>query len=413
MIENIAKKTLMPLIDRGHTEHKKLGRIGETEGLDNFPPSDSKTLSETEKQFLERSAECWRNFKSQISSEHYRISRDLSTISTKISHEIEPSETNYFQEQKKSLDLLEAELGEGSTTYSSLKSSAEEAERNLDEIKIQLGRPLSISFKTAYIPIMAVLSLSELFVNRLSFELIFESMPFVSIMLAAAVGILLIFFAHIIGTQFKRSQCPITSFDNSKSYWAILFITFISLLLMYSLALMRQQLLDLSATDINLDQMLEADDSSDGAVSFGLSKNSIPFLVINFAIFISGIILAFFRHDSHPFYEKYMSEFMLAKNAFLAHLKKYEKKQVEILREFNSKLSENSQFRLIVEKNIKDLESQKRLLTNAEEEFRERYINEVLRCLTEYRSKNVAVRKTPTPVYFSSPLEPQVRSVIS
>jgi len=104
---------------------------------------------------------------------------------------------------------------------------------------------------------------------------------------------------------------------------------------------------------------------------------------------------------------------MLAKNTFLAHLKKYEKKQVEILREFNSKLSENSQFRLTVEKNIKDLESQKRLLTNAEDEFRERYINEILRCLTEFRSKNMAVRKTPAPAYFSSPLEPQVRSVIS
>ena len=405
----------MPLIDRGHSEHKKLGRIGEADGLENLPPSDSKALSETERQFLERSAESWRNFKSQLSSEQYRISRDLSTIGSKISHEVEPSETNYIQEQKKSLELLEAESGEGSTVHNSLKSAFEETERNLDEVKIQLGRPLSISFKSAYIPIMAVLSFAELYINKLSFELVFESQPFVSFMLAAAVGILLIFFAHIIGTQFKRSQCPITAFDNSKSYWGILFVTVISLFLMYSLAMMRQQLLDLSATEINLDQMLldDSDSAMGGSTSWGLSKNSIPFLIINFAVFVSGVILAFFRHDAHPFYEKYMAEHLFAKNAFLIHMKKYEKKQVEILREFNSRLSENSQIRLSVEKNIKDLETQKRLLSNAEDEFRERYISEILRCLSEYRTKNTAARKTPIPAYFTSPLEPQVRAVIS
>jgi hypothetical protein len=413
MIENIAKKTLLPLIDSTHTEHKKLGRLGEVDGLDNLPSSETKSFSETERRFLEKSADAWRNFKSQISSEHFRISRELTTANTKISHEIEPSEADCFQDQKKSLDLLEAELGEGSTTHNNLRSLVDDTERNLNEIKIQLGRPLAVGFKTSYIPIMTVLSMAELYVNRLSFELIFESMPIVATMLAAAVGMLLIFFAHIIGTQSKRTQCPITSRDNSKSYWAIFFIVSVSIILMYSLALMRQQLLDLNSTEISLDQMLETENGLDSSTDVLLSSSSISFLVINFAIFISGVILAFFRHDSHPFYEKYSSEYIAAKSAFLSHLKTYEKKHVDILREFQLKLSESSQLRRIVEKNVRDLESQKNLLISAEEEFRERYVREIFLCLSEYREKNVAARTTPPPIYFSLPLEPQIRSVLA
>jgi hypothetical protein len=371
MIENIARKTLSPLFEKGHTEYKKFGRQGEIDGKSELPPSESKNISESEKKFLESAVEKWRNFKTQVTTEKHKLKTNLMLIGSKLSHEIDPSEAAAAIEQKKALELLEAEIGEGSTIYSYLREAAEQTENILNDLKIELGRPMSISFKKTYIPLMTVLSLAELFVNRLSFELIFESMPIVSIMLAAAVGILLIFFAHIIGTEFRRSQCPITSLNPNKKYWAIFLISLMSIFLMISLAAMRQQLLDLNAADVNLDQLLTEDSSiAFGSSSgFALTGKSIPFLIINFAIFISGIVLAYFRHDAHPFYERYTNEYAKAKSEFFSHLKNYEKKQVELSRKFNERLS-------------------------------------------EYREQNKNSRKTPSPLCYANPIDEQVRGLI-
>jgi len=413
MIENIAKKSLSPLIDKGLIEQKRLSRLGEIDGKSEEPSTEANELSEIERQFIDLTVEKWRDFKTNILSERQRLDRELVTLGSKITHDVDPSAAATASEQIKAIDLLEVEIGSSSTAYNELRSDLESSELAINDLKSQLNRPMSISFKIAYIPLMFVLSISELFVNRLSFELIFESMPIVSIILAAAVGILLIFFAHIIGTQVKRSQCPLTAIDNTKTYWAIFSIALISIILMYSLAMMRQQLLDLSAVNVELDDLLKESSDLSNGTSILPSGKSIPFLVINFAIFISGVVLAFFRHDSHPFYEKYDKDFQFARKNFNAHLIKYEKRQVELAREYNNKINSSELSRVIFEKNIKEIEDQLKFLNGADSEYRDRYINEILACIREYRQKNTNARKTPPPEYFKKPLDELIRGLIT
>ena len=413
MIENIAKKSLSPLIDKGLLEQKRLSRLGEIDGKSEEPLTETNELSQVERQFIDQSVEKWRDFKTNLLAERQRLDRELVTLGSKITHDVDPSAAATASEQMKAIDLLEIEMGPGSTIYSELRSDLESSEQSLNDLKAQLNRPLSIGFKNTYIPLMFVLSISELFVNRLSFELVFESMPIVSILLATAVGILLIFFAHIIGTQIKRSQCLITANDNTKTYWAIFAISIISLILMYSLAMMRQQLLDLSAVNVELDDLLKESSEMSNSIGILPSGKSIPFLIINFAIFISGVVLAFFRHDSHPFYEKYVNDFQLSRKKFNAHLIKYEIRQVELAREYNNKINSTDQSRVAFEKSIKEIEDQLNFLNNAESEYRDRYIQEIISCVREYRQKNIAARKTPSPNYFKTPPDELIRGLFT
>ena len=81
----------------------------------------------------------------------------------------------------------------------------------LSTIKIQVNqRPLSVQFVTFYIPFM-IHWLCGSFVNSMAFELFFESSQLISIIVATGVGAMLVFFAHITGASFKRTQskkCP-------------------------------------------------------------------------------------------------------------------------------------------------------------------------------------------------------------
>ena len=401
MIDTIAKKSLAPLIDNVSSEKKKFGRLGEMDGKAELPLSDSPALSGHEQQLFDSSAEKWRDFKANLVTERQRLERELTSISSKISHDLDPSELAGAAEQTQAMELLQLEMGDGSTEYSDLKGEYEVAQSNLDSLKAQLGRPLTISFEHTYLPLMFLLSLAELWVNRLSFELVFESMPLISIMLAAAVGVLLMFFAHIIGTQFKRSQCSLTSSGNGRTYWAIFFISLIALLLIFSLAVMRQQLLDLNAASVDLDDLLkDGSSSTEGVINIMPTGKSVPFLVINFAIFISGVVLAFLRHDSHPFYEQFSKEFVESKKKFSGHIKKYEYKQVEIAKQFNSKLNSNNQNRLTYERSIKEIEDQLSHIARADQEYRDRVVNAVVACVKEYRQRNASSRKSTPPEYF-------------
>jgi len=411
MIEDIAKKCLNPFIEKGTSERRRYGRLGEIEGKSELPSSDSKVLSSHEQNLLDSAVEKWKEFKDNLIIERQKLERELSNLASKISHNIEPSELITASEQSKSLELLQSEMGESSSTYIELKEEFDETQSTLNSIKSELGRPLSINFVYTYLPLMFGLSIAELYVNRLSFELVFESMPIVSILLASAVGILLMFFAHIIGTQVKRSMCPISANNNTRTYGAVVFIALISLILILSLAIMRQQLLDLNAVNVDLDELIKDGTTSQSNFSNILpSAKSIPFLVINFAIFISGIILAFLRHDSNPYYEKYTRDFTKAKINLQNHTKKYEAKQIELMREYNLKMNANNKSKISFENNIKELELQLQFIANADKEYLDIFVNEVLNCLKEFRQKNIAARKTSAPDYFRNSIEQKFRS---
>ena len=414
LIEHIANKTLGSLVDPTSSDHKKMSRQGEIDGRTDDPPSDVEVIGSSEKDYLDNAAERWRIFKNQCSFEKQRLSRDLDDLHHKLSVTSRSEEDLISAEQKKEMDLLDAELGANSDSHRVLKEAFTKIDEEIQNLKIALNRPLDIKFAKTYVLFMLVLAIAEVPVNQMSFELIFSSLPIVTYLLAGAVGILFIFFAHIVGTQLKRAQCPITATNKDKVYISIFFILFVSALIMYFLGVMREGLVSMDSMSGGLDidsllQSTENQTTDPSKLNFSVGKYGAFLILLNLSIFLSGVLLAYFRHDSNPYYEDISDKFTKAKNMLNAHTKEFERKSVEILRRFNERLNRNNQARFSLEKKIEELRNIKLSIENEEQIYRERVINEINLAISEYRKANKAARRTPAPQYFSGSIKLQIQ----
>ncbi len=414
LIENIANKTLGSLVDPTGADHKKMSRQGEIDGRTEDPPSDSEQFGSSESDYLNNASERWRIFRNQCIFEKQRLSRDLDELQHKLTVTSRSEEDLISAEQKKEIDLLEAELGPNSDGRRVLKETYNKIDEELQNLKIALNRPLDIKFVKTYVFFMFVLAIAEVPVNQMSFELIFNSLPIVTYLLAGAVGVLFLFFAHIVGSQLKRSQCPLTSANKDKVYLSIFFILFVSGVIMYFLGVMREGLvkMDLMGSDLDIDALLQSTENQandPSKLNFSLGQTGAFLILINFSIFLSGVLLAYFRHDANPYYEDINDKFSKAKTSLNAHTKEFERKSVEILRRFNERLNRNNQARFSLEKRIEDLRNTKLSIENEEQIYKERVVNEINLSISEYRKSNKASRRTPVPPYFSGSIKAQIQ----
>jgi hypothetical protein len=414
LIELIANRTLGSLVDPTSSDHKKMSRQGEIDGRTDDPPSDIESIGSSEKDYLNNASERWRIFKNQCLFEKQKLSRDLDDLHHKLSVTSRNEEDLISTEQKREMDLLETELGTTSDSHKVLKETFTKIDEELQNLKVALNRPLDIKFVKTYVLFMLVLAMAELQVNQMSFELIFSSLPIITYLLAGAVGILFIFFAHIVGTQLKRAQCPITSINKDKVYLAIFFIIFISGLIMYFLGVMREGLVSMDGMDsgLNIDSLLQSTENQvtdPSKLNFSVGQNGAFLILLNSSIFLSGVLLAYFRHDSNPYYEELNDKWIKAKNSLNAHSKEFERKSVEILRKFNERLTRNTQARFSLERKIGDIKNSKLSIENEEQIYRERVINEVNLAISEYRKANKVARRTPAPRYFPESIKSQIQ----
>jgi hypothetical protein len=301
-------------------------------------------------------------------------------------------------------------MGANSATRRNYQEIYIAAEDQINELKSHLNRPLDVKFVRSYVLLMAALSLAEVPVNRLAFELFFEQMPAVSLLLSAAVGLLFVFFAHIVGTQMKRSLCPLTALNRERTYIAVFFITLSAVLIMYFLGLMREQLVETqAASSIDLGELLqqatnpEADESS--RFNFMIGQKGIFLVIINFSIFLSGVLLAFYRHDSNPYFEDFNALYLKSKQDLNNHVRLYEKKHVEQLRMFKDRLNKNGAMRYEVEKNLERISNAIESIDSQQDIFKEKVMMEVRLCLSEYRKANKQNRKSNPPSYFSKSVD--------
>jgi hypothetical protein len=399
-----SKKAFEPFLQGGYGYVRQAEKQGCVDGAAEYPPPDARDVSDFERSTLQKAKTIWQDYRAQKLLERKRGVNAFKEMTEQIERDSSRSEQTIGARQKKALDLLEAEKGEDSSTFKSLKREYEEALNRQKEIETQLGRPLHISLRNVYIPLMVMLAIAEIPVNRLAFELFFESMPAVSLLLSAAVGALLIFFAHILGEQIKHSRCPVQSVGGPNSL-GIGLIIFISLMLIYSLGVMREQLVNLEAASvINLENLtleqLTADTESNAAFSFALGSKGVFLVILNIAIAFSGVLASFFRHDSHPFLEKATLRAQQTSKAFLSHQQSYERDQISILRQFNQEAELSEQQREQREQHIEAITKERNAIDNEIEELRAELKMELTRSIRAYRAENLATRSTPPPKYF-------------
>jgi len=417
MTTEIRKKYLGSLLDSGDTNYRLALKQGAIDGAANLPPSDSADLSGWEAKFLDSSKAAWGSYQSMMKIERERGLSDFSSMSEKLERDSTRAEESIGSRQKKALDLLESEMGEASLTYRRLKGEYDEKRDAGLELEKKLGRPLQVSLVKGYFPLMVALALAEVQVNRLAFELFFESMPAISLLLAAAVGALLMFFAHIVGKQYRHTQCPITVKDKNGMFIGIFGILVVCLVLMYFLGVMREELVRIqNAGQITLEDMSLDDLAKGGARSAGFSlalgTTGTFLLLLNFVIFLTGLVGSYFRHDSHPYFEKTIAAFEKAKKAFDQHQTTFENRQVEILREFSAEMVKSDAELAERESQISEISRKRSIVDRDVTAAKDSVTVEVARCLRAYRAENLSSRRSPPPAYFTESAEVLAQEVV-
>lgn len=402
----------------GQADTSKSSRAGLNDGKAEVPAADSNDLQGFEKtlvsDFLASVQNLSRSCKSKVSNLNRTIEKTRYEIDEDIPKQIEIVSTD----NKAELDSIERQFGPRSAAYESANNQYEESKKAHQTVADLLKRPLQIHFAGVYLPFMLALAFAEVWVNRLAFELFFESNPMVSIALSIAVGAVLIFFAHISGGIAKQAQCEEITPPKVKMYWSLAGLNLIVFFLAMFLAKMRQALITINEqSTASLGSLLEDDIFGDGALdslagvaepsmldifSMGsMGEEGVFLLMINLVIYICGFLAAFYRHDSHPDYEKLTHNMEKRRVALEVIRSRYESRSEEISRKFRTKFSYLEESGRSKESQVKDIEHQIAEVQRTLETKIEEGIHAVAKQLAAYRAANVKARSTNAPSYFS------------
>lgn len=400
-IDNYFKK----YFDQNQSDLRRYYRLGENDGKNELPGSNDLNISSVELEIINDAESSWTKFKNATSLQHQKIVDEIEKTKLEIEGEISVNIDKISEDKNLEMDLIDAQYGMSTAEYKSIKEKYDSNDQELSEIRKLVSRSLQIKFVKTYIPFMIILAIAEIPVNRLAFELFFEQSPIISLILSGAVGSLFVFFAHIIGSQLRTTQCKELVTDNTKTYYTLSALVLMSLIVMYFLGVMREQLVTVQASaNLNLEDMLNEDTQaalSGGLTSLSIGSKGLMLLLLNIAIYVSGILMAYLRHDPHPQYEEATKKFEKAKLILLKYQKNYETKQVEMLREFNQRHSFNKTLQRKREASIESIIRNSDALRNNASINREKLIDAISTRIRNYRDGNLKNRKTTPPKYFN------------
>ena len=391
---------------------RKAKKLGEA----NKPDTSAKQISGEEKKLLENIVAKYSSWRGSVQKEMDRIrseSNDLiSGLEITLTQEEEGADRKLEQKKKK----VESAFGERSAKFDFWKNRVIESEQELNAVKNSVGnRPLEIKFENFYLPFMGALALAEVWVNRLAFELFFESSPLISFFLAVSVGAMLVFFAHVTGEFSKRISSQDYENKVMQTLSGLLLLNSIVLVFIYYLGKMRQAFValdDVAGAGLNLTPLLDDPVSApltdlvsnesalDSLLGASLGEEGIFLLLINMTIYICGAVASFMRHDSHPVYEKITKKHNKNLNVLLSLRKKYEDELLEIddtrVASSNEMLEKRQKF----ESEMRSLNEQRDKLERELAQTKATCKKAAREILEHFRENNRESRSTAAPRYF-------------
>ena len=212
-------------------------------------------------------------------------------------------------EEKNVVEHLDQTIGRRSPTYSRLNNRLQEAKKRLSSIELDVQRPLRVSLRWVYMPLLLLLALVEVPVNRLAFEFFFLETPVISLFIAIVLGLIIMFCAHFAGLWLRQASHYSNSAARVLHYVGISVIFVVIGTVVYFVAALRQgyvNLLEREATS-NFGAMLQEGalgTFADEALKTDLGTAGFSLLAINVLIFLVGMVASFVRHDPHPDYER-------------------------------------------------------------------------------------------------------------
>lgn len=214
------------------------------------------------------------------------------------------------EERQRALTALEGKLGPPSARYSAQARTLEQAERDHRSVRAAVGgRLLRRQLVGSYWAVLLLLAVAEVPINRLAFELFFQEQPLFSLILAGAVGIALMFLAHLTGLLVRREPQP-PLWKQLRHVAGIVLILLLTGTLVYALASMRQLYVQMLQNEGgSLQQQVESILRGNAATAVSqvastrLGPAGYTLMVLNITLFAVGAAASFLRHDPHPDYE--------------------------------------------------------------------------------------------------------------
>ena len=217
-----------------------------------------------------------------------------------------------------------------------------------------------------------------------------------------------VFFAHVCGDYIKRAQCNELNPPVLRIYSFVAAITLITGILVYALAIMRQELVRNSA-EIDFGDLLESDVPStvnNIVTSMGdlspdrLESEGFTLLLFNVLVLLCGGIASFLRHDAHPNYEKLQNLRDKTDKELFKHKEAYQKQLSDLSKTYTerNKSLRNKQRSEEKENNIKLRELDN--LSKVKNEDKKAFINAITNIINSYHEGNIDKRTENKPVYF-------------
>lgn len=310
-LKQIANRTVGPWLDQREAEIRQARAAGKTAATGDLALL-SRRHQDFEEGVLGRAKAAALSLRSDLATHARDLDRQVGDMARERDDHIAQRMSDLREERQRVLHGLDTAKGPLSAKFVRAGLAGEEAEKAHRAVRAEVnGRPLRRSLVGFYLPVMTLLALIEVPVNRLAFELFFQEQPAVSLALAFVVGAVLVFFAHMVGTLVRRMETPsTTSLKVRRGLGLALFIGLTGVL-MYLLAGMRQLYVRLLESEQggSLSAMVQGRTGGGAARTIAtaageqLGTAGWTLLVLNVVIFVFGVTAAFLRHDPHPDYE--------------------------------------------------------------------------------------------------------------
>ncbi|MBF0268650.1 MAG: hypothetical protein HQL44_08655 [Alphaproteobacteria bacterium] len=359
---------------------------GEEDGKKDFPLPGTDNLSPYEVELVKWAETDLGDFMQEIQDQRARLEDERDSKRQYV--ESFPSRReNLLKEREAKLTRMRESEGDLSAVYEQKRSTFLDLDDQLKGKREELRRPLQVYVRFwIYFFLFAGLALSEIPINLPAMQQVFKESLFVAFFLAVTLGVLLIFFAHMVA-KLLRQQDELLKDVGRLGRWLFWGKTVLLLLLSGGIIWL--------VYDLRLSYLSATNGVSDVTVESGIF-----FLIINISIFVTGLLLSWLRHDPDPDYHRLDIERNKAASLFEKHERDFQDKRRRFL-ETNDVLlrnlaNETSRYEAEVKIAQNDIDN----LTRR----RDRIVNRVLfvlgRKLAAYQNANQRARKMGLPAYF-------------
>lgn len=386
-----------------HTaECRNARRKGMRDGNHNRPPADSTFLSSPEREiataYSAQVAELaidFGGFLERVKKDHVEtLQQELNKINE---HGISAEVNKILENKRQKLEKVEEEYHEKldmlreDPNLKNLRQALDEVDDQLDEKSEKIGRRIGNELikihQVWYILLLIFVGFAEIAATYNAF-LNFEEPPITTIIWAVGVGAVISIGAHFVGLGFSMGR-------EIRAY--IYLATFAALVILFALfevsRVRAESIADIPVKHISLE----------------------AFLTISFAVFLIGVLLSFFTHDSNPKFQRLLRKYNHLKSAVQAKERAVFNQKQDLLEQMHAK--ENA-IHIKYNDEIKSLQNVAQSVSFLLNEAITLH-DEILiglknmemfiitsydRCMQEYRSANAEHREEKNPEYWRDAL---------